>query len=314
MRVVPFLVGPTAVGKTAVSIQISKYWPVEIISADSRQIYTYLDIGTAKPDSHILKTTPHHFINSLNPQEYFSAGMFGEQARKCVSKIIERNKIPFVVGGSGFYIQALVDGLSEMDKVDVSIRNELRARWDKQGSEYLYYELKQIDPLLAKNLKPADKQRILRGLEVYYMSGQKLSDQQKHKPQAADFRPCMAGITTEREYLYEQINLRVDLMIRQGLVDEVVKLIQMGYKKGINALNTVGYKEVFDYLENKLTHEEMIEEIKKNSRRYAKRQLTWFRRDDRIKWFNINDYADIEEMTNSILKYFQDSISIPINI
>ncbi len=306
MDAVPILVGPTAVGKTAVSLQIAKELPIEIISADSRQIYKYLDIGTAKPESDILEKIPHHFINTLNPEEYFSAGMFGEQARELINEIQAKNKIPFIVGGSGFYIQALVEGLSEIEGVDESVRNEVTKRWDSEGAENLYNELKQVDRPLAEKLKPKDKQRILRGLEVYYVSGQKLSDLQKRTPQPASFTTRMAGIMAERNLLYEKINQRVDEMIKRGLIEEVKGLIQLGYKKDLNALNTVGYKEVFDYLDGKLSHEEMVEEIKKYSRRYAKRQLTWFRRDERIKWFNINDYDTLQHLAENILNFYQN--------
>jgi len=306
MTVVPILVGPTAVGKTAVSLLIAKQLPIEIISADSRQIYKYLDIGTAKPESRILEKVPHHFINTLMPENYFSAGRFGEQARQCVSEIIGRKKIPLVVGGSGFYIQALVDGLSEIESVDDSVRIEVTKRWNEEGAENLYKELKQVDPPLAEKLKPKDKQRIIRGLEVYYVSGKRLSNLQKNIPQSAPFTPCMAGITAERSYLYERINQRVDVMIDQGLVEEVKGLIQMGYKKGLNALNTVGYKEVFDYLDNKISHKEMIEEIKKNSRRFAKRQMTWFRRDERIKWFKVEEYNNVEHLAINIQDYLMN--------
>jgi tRNA dimethylallyltransferase len=309
MKDVPILVGPTAVGKTEISIYIAEILPVEIISADSRQIYQYLDIGTAKPDPQILAKIPHHFINSLKPETYYSAGIFASQARKVIREIFNRKKIPFVVGGAGFYIQALLDGLSEIAEVNGDLRQVLKTRWREEGYEKLFKELQRLDPTLARQLQPRDRQRILRGLEIYYSSGQKLSDIQKQHAEPAQFKSCIAGISSERNYLYKRINSRVDMMIEKGLVEEVKELAQRGYQKDLNALNTVGYKEVFDYLDNKISFKKMVEEIKINSRHYAKRQLTWFRRDDRIKWFNLNDYKNYREIAQTICSFYSEYLS-----
>jgi tRNA dimethylallyltransferase len=301
MNAVPFFVGPTGIGKTEISIQIAKNLPVEIISADSRQIYRLLNIGTAKPSPETLLRIPHHFIDYLSPDQYFSAGMYGREARKKITQLFENKIIPLVVGGSGFYIQALIDGLSEIDGTDQTVRLELRQRLENEGVERLHKELESVDPDLAKNIKIKDWQRVLRGLEVYYVSGIPLSRLQLQKPIPADFNPVLIGLEANRDFLYNKINNRVDEMIKVGLIDEVRQLKEMGFSEKNNALNTVGYKEVFEYLDNNLQFDEMVEKIKINSRRYAKRQLTWFRKDSRIKWVKIDDFEKMQDVVDQII-------------
>ena len=305
MNIVPFLVGPTGVGKTEISLHLAEELPIEIVSADSRQIYRFLDIGTAKPSPEILQKTKHHFIDYLSPDEYFNAGMYSREARTTIRQIFENNKIPLVVGGSGFYIQALIDGLSEIEAIDQIIRGDLRKRLENEGVEALYKELESVDPNLIKKIKLKDRQRILRGLEVFYATGNPLSQMQLNKPDPADFIPMLIGLDAEREWLYDKINMRVDEMIKKGLVDEVRQLKDKGFSEKDNALNTVGYREVFKHLEDKLEFDAMVEKIKINSRRYAKRQLTWFRRDDRIKWLKIDGFDKIEDLTEQILDHYK---------
>jgi len=309
MKIVPFILGPTGVGKTEVSLQLAKKIPIEIISADSRQIYRFLDIGTAKPPPEILSKTKHHFIDSLAPDEYYSAGMFGRDARNEINNIFKIDKVPLVVGGSGFYIQALVDGLSEIDVSDPGIREDLRQRLENEGIEKLYTELISVDPDLAKNISLNDKQRILRGLEVYYVEGKPLSKLQLKNPIPADFKPLFIGLTAKREFLYNKINKRVEEMISMGLVEEVDSLKKKGFTEEDNALNTVGYKEVFNYLNGMYDLDSMIEKIKINSRRYAKRQLTWFRKDSRIQWFNIEEYESNADLATRIFAHINKNLS-----
>ena len=298
------LVGPTGIGKTAVALAIAKKIAVEIISADSRQIYKYLDIGTAKPSRQQLQSVTHHFIDILEPQQPYNAGEFGREARKTAEQIIKKKKVPLIAGGAGFYIQAFVDGLSEIDIATESAREQLRERWEAGESAAIYEELRTVDPQMAARLKKNDKQRIIRAMEVFLAAKRRLSDLQKSEPQPAGFAILMVGLRAEREILYHRINARVDEMLTKGLVSEVEGLARMGYDRELNALNSVGYKEVFDFLENKLSYDEMVREIKKNSRRYAKRQLTWFRRDSRIHWLDICRYASAEEAAEDILALF----------
>ena len=304
-RLVLFLVGPTGIGKTTLSDSIADYLPVEIISADSRQIFKYLDIGTAKPHKEILSKIPHHLISFLRPEEHFSAGMYSKMSRKIIDQIFERKKIPFVVGGSGLYIKALMEGFFELEIRNEKIRASLRNRLLKEGTESLYNELKKYDPELAENIQPNDKQRILRGLEVCLTSGQKLSKLQEQPSVPPNFNPVIFGIRCDRKLLYDRINNRVDEMIEGGLLNEVLKLKKKKLSPELNALNTVGYKEVFEYMNNTINYDEMIELIKRNTRHYAKRQMTWFNKNKEIRWKDINLETDFSELAKDIVEEFQ---------
>jgi tRNA dimethylallyltransferase len=311
MRLVPFLLGPTGIGKTEISLCIARKLAIEIISADSRQIYRLLDIGTAKPSKKNLEIIPHHFIDHCIPDEDYSAGMFGREARQVIDQIFQKNKIPLVVGGSGFYVKALIDGLSEIEAINSHIRNELRVKLEQQGLAVLFRELEEVDPVLTKKLRKNDKQRILRGLEVYQATGIPLSQYHAVEAHRANFTPLMTGLITDRVFLYDKINRRVDHMIEAGLVAEVEELRKIGYSIDNNALNTVGYKEVFAYLDGVYDHPTMVAEIKKNSRRYAKRQITWFKKDQRINWINIDPDSEPEMIAEIIVKQVQKNQNIP---
>ena len=309
MKSVPIILGPTGIGKTEISLHIANKIPFEIISADSRQIYRHLDIGTAKPPEDILNKVKHHFINYLNPDEYYSAGMFGRDARKIIDQVLDHGKMPLVVGGSGFYIQALVDGLSDIEVADQELRKKLLRRLEKEGIDVLYEELKSVDPDLAKNIIINDKQRILRGLEVYQSYNQPLSKLQLQRPLPANFEPIFIGIVADRQKLYKRINQRVDKMLASGLIEEVQRIMELGYTEKYNALNSVGYSEVFDHLNGKCDFTTMVEKIKMNTRRYAKRQLTWFKRDKRINWYNIDDYNQYNDMIQDIQSQILRSVN-----
>jgi tRNA dimethylallyltransferase len=277
------IVGPTAIGKTALSLQLAHAYNAEIISADSRQIYKYMNIGTAKPTIQEMDGIPHHFIDILEPGSDFSSGSFGKQARNKIIHLREKGKNIIVVGGSGLYIKALLFGMISFDKKDENIRAELLNRLKQEGLPKLYAELKELDPELAKRFSVKDTQRILRGLEVFLISGKKLSELQKEEEIPAPFNFVQFGLDMDRAKLYERINMRVDVMLEDGLVDEVKTLLAKGFDK-TNALNAVGYKEVIDYLSGECNFDRMSELIKQNTRRFAKRQLTWFRKDKTINW------------------------------
>jgi len=304
-RLVLFLVGPTGIGKTTLSDSIADYLPVEIISADSRQIFKQLNIGTAKPPKEILDKTRHHLISFLRPEEHFSAGMYSKMSRKIVDQILDRKKIPFVVGGSGLYVKALIEGFFELEIRDDKIRASLRKRLLKEGTESLYNELKKCDPELAESIQPNDKQRILRGLEVYLTSKQKLSKLQEQPSVPPNFNPVIFGIRCDRKLLYDRINHRVEEMIEEGLLNEVLKLKKKGFTPELNALNSVGYKEVFEYMDNTINYDEMIELIKRNTRHYAKRQMTWFNKNKNIRWKDINENTDYKKLASEIVNEFQ---------
>ncbi len=303
-KIVPVILGPTAVGKTRLSLLLAERLPLEVISADSRQIYKYMDIGTAKAPLQMREKIPHHFIDICTPDEDFSAGQFAEQARQTVEKIFDRKKLPLVVGGSGLYIRALLDGFFERQIKDEDVRKQLDEELRQNGLGALYDQLLKIDPVYAQKISQNDPQRILRALEVFRISGRPFSAWHKQKTKAAPFAFFQIGLTMERNALYRRINQRVDEMLHSGLTEEVRALLQKGYPAQLNALKTVGYKEVIAYLEDRISFEKMVEEIKKNSRRYAKRQMTWFKKDDRIRWFEINGSGDLPEIRDEILKRF----------
>ena len=300
--VVPIIVGPTAIGKTYLSMLLAEKRPSEIISADSRQIYCYMDIGTAKVDKKSREKIPHHMIDICNPDEYFSAGMFSNMARKIIDDKVKKEKIPIVVGGSGFYIHALIDGIFDMQIHDNEIRNQLRERARDEGLEALYLELQKYDPEYANKISANDKQRIFRSLEVYKATGLSFSEWHKQSANPAGFKYKLIGLDMDRRALYKRIEDRVEKMLNDGLVDEVKHLQQLGYNSDLNALKTVGYKEVFAYLNAEINFDTMVDLIKQNTRRYAKRQLTWFRRDARIEWMQSSGRGDLNLLAQNLLK------------
>lgn len=308
MKIALFLVGPTAIGKTDLAIDISRRIPVEIVSADARQVYRLLDIGTAKPTKGMLDSVPHHLINFLRPEEYFSAGSYAKIARIIIEQILQRQKTPLIVGGSGLYIKSLIDGIMDLEIRDEKIRSSLRQRLLREGIAGLYTDLLEKDPQLAARLKPTDKQRIIRGLEVVLSTGRRLSDLLEAPTAAADFTPLIFGLTANKSWLYERINIRVEAMFERGFLSEVANLKLHGYSPSLNSLNTVGYKEVYEYLENRISYDQMLESIKKNTRHYAKRQLTWFRKDQRIKWIEIDKHSDMQKIAEDIVKRYKKSL------
>ena len=298
VKKVPVIVGPTAVGKTALSLEMARVLGAEIISADSRQIYKYLDIGTAKVEKKFRDEIKHHFIDIVEPDAYYSAGMFAREAREKIAALHQK-KVPVIVaGGSGFYIKALIHGIVEQDVRDPEYREKLNAERAKYGVGFLYDQLNIIDPEYANKINRNDSQRIMRALEINKITGKNLAYWLKNEQNPADFTPLYIGLTMERQELYQRINSRVDRMLQQGLLDEVRSLLDKGYPKKINALNTVGYKEAIDYLEGKITKTQMAELIKRNSRRYAKRQLTWFRANKAITWQTINPHTDFRKLAD----------------
>lgn len=296
------IVGPTAIGKTDVSVEICKQKPCEIVSADSRQIYRFMDIGTSKPPKETLRSIPHHFIDILNPDEDYSAGQFAKDAREVIQQMLQRNKIPLVVGGSGLYIRALLEGFFGDDFRDGSVREQLANRLKDGGADALYAELQRVDPRGAEQIHPRNVKRVMRSLEVYHITGKPLWQIQKANKDPAPFPYIKFGLQMPREKLYERINLRVEQMFEAGFVDEVKDLLKNGYSPRLNSLNSVGYKEVIDYLNHEIDLERCIELVKQNTRRYAKRQLTWFRKESDIHWVSMSSPPSTAE---TILKKFE---------
>ena len=299
-RKVIVIVGPTCSGKTKLSLLLAKRLKSEIISADSRQVYKYLDIGTAKATGQELKEVKHHFINVLNPDEEFNINRFEVEAVSIISKLHKLNKIPVVVGGSGLYIKALIDGIFNTVDKDEEYRNELKEKKSKYGNEYLYEELKKVDPISASRMLPQNWKRVIRALEVHHLSGKPIWKHQQEYVRQINFEFYQYGLNWDREILFDNINMRVEQMVKNGLIEETKNVLGMGYNRELNSLNTVGYKEIISYLNNEFTLEKAIELIKRNTRRFAKRQVTWFRKDNRIKWFSIIRGEDIDEVSKRI--------------
>lgn len=287
-------------GKTECSILLAERLKGEIVSADSRQVYRYMNIGTAKPTEDDLRRAAHHFIDIRDPDQYYSAGEYGREARDCIDRLLSEGVRPVVVGGSGFYIRALVDGLFAPDVSDRRIKEKWRRRIEEEGIDAVFSYLRSVDPRTAERLHPNDTQRVVRALEVWDLAGLRLSDFHEHAAVPASFTPVFIGLTRPREALHERINRRVDRMMQQGLVDEVKSLLEKGWGPELNALRTVGYQEVFDYLKGAYDSDEMIRLIKQNSRRYAKRQSTWFRKDSRVTWIDVDLTNPHEVMTQII--------------
>lgn len=296
------IAGPTAAGKTAIAMEVhDQFPPAEIVSADSRQVFRFMDIGTAKPTPDELERHPHYFIDIKNPDEYFSAGEYGRLARKMCYEIASRGNVPLIVGGSGLYIRALIDGLFEGGGRDRSVKKHLEKRADGEGVAVLYQELKSVDKESAGKIHPNDRQRIIRSLEVWFTNGFPISEAFKKSSTVSPFSPLMVGISRPRQHLYEKIDLRVDQMIKSGLIKEVMDLREKGYHQDMLSQRTVGYQEIHKYLETGSKIDEAVDSIKKNTRHFAKRQLTWFRRDQRVKWFDMEAAGALESARTFLL-------------
>lgn len=301
------IVGPTCSGKTRLSLLLAQRLKGEIISADSRQVYKYLSIGTAKPTSEQLNTVKHYFIDELNPDKDFNADIFATRARELIKEVFNLQKVPIVVGGSGLYIKALIDGISVAVNSDKSLREELLRLRKEYGNSFLYEELKKIDPISAKKMLPQNWKRVIRAIEVFRLTGKPIwQHYYTVDVNKSNFNFVQYGLLWGRKKLYEHIEQRVDEMIAQGLLNEVKMILSKGYSKELNSLNTVGYKELIDFIENKITFEQAIHLIKRNTKRYAKRQMTWFNADKRINWITINSFDEIEDIAEKISEEYYE--------
>jgi tRNA dimethylallyltransferase len=300
--VVLVLVGPTASGKTTVSLPLAERIGAEIISADSRQLYRHLDIGTAKPTPEQRKRVPHHFIDIRNPDEEYSAGEFGASAGEEVERIFLRGRVPLIVGGSGLYVRSLIDGFFDGPPADREYRERLERRVGEKGVQNILDELRRLDPEYAAIVDPTKPRRIIRALEVVYVTGRPISVLHRERKSAIRFESRQFGLAWKRPALYDRINRRCSLMLGAGLLDEVDHLTAMGYGRALNALNTVGYVEAFALRCGEITLEEMMVQFAQNSRRYAKRQVTWFTRDQRIRWIQMDESRDPVEVAEEVAR------------
>ena len=281
------IVGPTASGKKKIAFEAAKLFGGEIISADSRKVYRYLDIGTSKPSRFSREQITHHLIDIINPDEQFSAGEWVMRASEAVKGILARGALPVISGGTGFYIKAFMEGLTEGISADPEVRETLIRELNEKGAAYLYQKLVKIDPRRADELHENDSFRILRALEVFFTTGKTFTDIRRDNTiSGGEFEYYTIGTVRERNELYMSIDSRVDEMVSKGLVDELKAVLNMGYSRDLMALDTVGYKEWFPYFDGKMPFETCLELVKRNTRRYAKRQMTWFRAVKDIKWID----------------------------
>jgi len=293
------ILGPTGVGKSDLSVEIASHFKSEIISADSRQFYREMKTGTAVPSENQLKRVRHHFIRCLSVTEYFSSSLFERAVLKLLPSLFSENNIAVMTGGSGMYIDAVCKGIDDIPDIDPSIREKYNLRFKTEGIESLRASLKLIDPDYYSTVDLRNHKRIIRALEIFESSGHRYSEFLTNKRAERNFTIIKIGLRREREDLYRRINLRVDEMVSNGLEDEARHLLQY---KDLNPLKSVGYREFFDFFEGKITREKAIELIKRNSRRYAKRQMTWWSRDKEIVWFT-------PEKVQEIIVYITESIA-----
>lgn len=307
MKPVIVIVGPTAVGKTKISIELAKEINGEIVSADSMQVYKHMDIGTAKPSAQEMAGVKHYLIDEIYPDEEFSVARYKELALKYIEEIIDKGKIPIIVGGTGLYVNSIIYNIDFSDAVsDWELRKQLKKEAEEKGNEYLHNRLMEIDPETARKLHVNDVKRVIRAIEFYVYTNKTISHQKElSRKNPLKYRFAIIGLRMDRQILYERINQRVELMLEKGLIEEVRELKLLGFDKNTIAMQGIGYKEVLAYLRGELTYEQMVYLIKRDTRRYAKRQITWFKRLEDIYWIDV----DKCEGEAGVLKNIKDYIA-----
>ena len=294
------VVGPTAIGKTALGIHIANYFDTEIISADSRQFYKEMSIGTAVPSPKELAAAKHHFIQHISVEDKYSVGDFEKEAMAKIHELFQNHNVLVMVGGSGLYVKSITEGLDDFPEIKPEIRQNLNELLEKDGLQILQEKLKNLDPEYFSKADIENPHRVIRALEICLGTGKTYSSFLNQKKNKRNFNIIEIGLTADRQVIYDRINLRVDLMMQAGLLEEAKKLYP---KKHLNALNTVGYKELFSYLDHEIDLDFAVSEIKKNTRRFAKRQLTWFRKNQNIHWF------DFKTKPEKINKFISEEIN-----
>ncbi len=305
MKKIVVIAGPTPSGKTAFAIRLAQKISGEIISADSMQIYQGMDIASAKPTKEEQKAAPHHMIDIVSPFEPFSVADYVKRAKDVIEDVLSRGKVPIVAGGTGLYISSLVDNITfTEEETDPKVRENLFKEAEEKGIEPLYERLLAIDPVAAEKIHPNNTKRVIRALEIYETTGYTLSEQNARSRQnPSPYTPFMIALAPPREILYDRINRRVDIMEKEGMFEESRRLLDAGLTKDMQSMQGIGYKEVFAYLEGIVSKEACLEEIKQATRRYAKRQLTWFRRDARYKWVDTTDDIAVQNVMDEALAF-----------
>ncbi len=296
------ITGPTATGKTDLAVNLALDMGGEVVNCDSMQVYRGMDIGTAKPLPEEKKSIPHHLLDVVNPDEEFNASLYREYAIPVINDILKRGKVCFVVGGTGLYIKSLLGGLFECPSSDPEIRERLFMEYEEKGKDVLYERLKNLDPVYAETIHPNDRVRITRALEVIELTGSPFSMlATDHSFKNQEFKPLKICLYCEREALYERINVRSIKMFESGLIEETEKLLQNGYSPDLKPLKSIGYRHAIDYLENRMNYDESVELLQRDTRRYAKRQITWFRADPEMLWFTPDNLNEIKLKTENFI-------------
>lgn len=302
------LTGPTAVGKTDLSIQLAKAIDAEIVSADSMQIYKYMDIGSAKVTEEEMQGVKHYLVDEIEPDMPFSVSEYKRMAEEYIDEISSRGKNVIVTGGTGLYLNSLIYDM-DFGKSDANqeLREELNKELEENGPAYMYEKLVSLDKDAAERIHPNNTKRVIRAIEVA-MSGEKMNDFSKDLRYNEKYRPIIIVLNRDRQALYDRINLRVDIMLKNGLIEEVKGLLEKGYTKDMISMQGIGYKEIIKYFDGEYTLDEAIEIIKRDSRRYAKRQLTWFRRYEDAKWFEVDKFDSAEELKDAVVSYVKEML------
>ena len=307
MRKIIAVCGPTAVGKTKYAIEAAKAFGGEVVSCDSMQLYKYMDIGSAKPTAEELAQVPHHLVDVIDPADAFSVAEYQKLAREAIEDIFDRGKVPIIAGGTGLYLNSI---LYDMDfsnaKQDQNLRLQLEKEAEEFGPEYLHNKLRELDSEAASRIHPNNIKKVVRAIEGA-LSGYNIKDFKECNTKVKDFERILIGLTRDREELYDRINLRVDLLVEQGLFDEVKGLLDKGLTESDISMKGIGYKEIIGYFNGKYTEEEAIDLIKKNTRHLAKRQITWFKRYEDIHWIDISQYQNDEEAIEGMLEWLKSA-------
>ncbi|MFC3746482.1 tRNA (adenosine(37)-N6)-dimethylallyltransferase MiaA [Paenibacillus sp. GCM10012306] len=309
-RKVLVLLGPTAVGKTKLSLAIAKAYGAEIISGDSMQVYTGMDIGTAKISQEEMEGIPHHLIDIHDPKDAYSAAEFQEQGRRLIEEISSRGKLPFIVGGTGLYIESLCYGFRFSEAVaDEAFRKEQEDYADEHGALALHARLAAVDPVSAERLHPNDRRRIIRALEVFHQTNITQSDSLAGQKKESPYELCLVGLTMDRKILYKRIEDRIDAMLADGLISEVQGLLDQGYDRSLVSMQGLGYKEIAAYLAGELTMDEAVTLLKRDTRRFAKRQMSWFRHMKDIQWIDVDAEPSLDEHVERFREFITNSFS-----
>lgn len=307
------LVGPTAVGKTKLSIEVAKAFSGEIISGDSTQVYKGLDIGTAKITEQEMEGVPHHLIDIKNPNETFSTAEFQQIVRAKIEEISSRGVVPIIVGGTGLYIQSV---MYDYQFTNISVDEEFRSKLEEMASngrgQELYEQLEAIDPASASHIHPNNIRRVIRALEIFHSTGKSMSEHQKGQKRELVYDTALIGLTMNRDKLYERINMRVDMMVNEGLLEEVKRLYDQGIRN-VQSVQAIGYKELYQYFDGNTSYDEAIEQLKQNTRNYAKRQLTWFRNKMDVAWFDMTEEREHFKKTAEIIDFIAGKLQLKSN-